>query len=267
MQHCREHADNKDWLDKLKNGFYDTKGKTAEIYIKVEIYENVFTFKAGFTQETTFKMIGNNWHEPIKNGEITLHNYGGDYKPKGSTFGKVRLGYNEKTKKTYKKPHTGLDIFAESGTQLYACLDGKINSIDKVGAYGNVIVLEIDVIEELKSSKNKYQLKYTNEIEIGPKFNFNGKIYLRYAHVQSASVKVGQKVNAGDKIGLSGISGNAKKTQAPHLHFEITNNARPPKGLNYKCNPSFYVNVIPEEKANKANQERVRDNKRKEFKK
>ena len=43
LQHCKEHADNKDWLDKLKNGFYDTKGKT------VEIYENVFTFKAGFT--------------------------------------------------------------------------------------------------------------------------------------------------------------------------------------------------------------------------
>lgn len=140
-----------------------------------------------------------------------MHNYSGTYKPRGSTFGKVRLSYNEKTKKTYKKPHTGLDIFAEKGTQLYACLNSKVKSIGLVGAYGTVIVLEIDQIEEFKSSKNSYKLKYTDEIQIGPKFDLFNRIYLRYAHVQSAFVKVGQRIKAGDLIGLSGVSGNAKK--------------------------------------------------------
>ena len=266
LKHCKELANNKDWLDKLKNGFYDTKGKTSHLFIKIENpNETVFAIKQ-FLRQNPFKLIRSNWHEPIMNGEITLYNYSGTYKPKGSTFGKVRLGYDEKKKKVYKKPHTGLDIFAEEGTQLYACLDSKVKSIGTVGAYGKVIVLEVDLVEEFLSSKNSYKLKYTDEIEIGPKFNSTGKIYLRYAHVKSASVKVGQKVNSGNLIGYSGISGNAKKTYSPHLHFEITNKPAPPKGLNYKCNPSFYVNIIPEAKANKKEQEKVVLKKRKTVK-
>ncbi|WP_271783525.1 M23 family metallopeptidase [Aquimarina algiphila] len=69
-------------------------------------------------------------------------------------------------------------------------------------------------------------------------------MYFRYTHVQSASVKVGQRVSSGDPIGLSGVSGNASGTRAPHLHFEITNDPAPPKGLNYKYNPAFYVNNV-----------------------
>lgn len=58
-----------------------------------------------------------------------------------------------------------------------------------------------------------------------------------------------------------------KKTLAPHLHFEITNKPAPPKGLNYKCNPAFYVNLVLEKQADKENQEKVLEKRRKELKK
>jgi murein DD-endopeptidase MepM/ murein hydrolase activator NlpD len=42
--------------------------------------------------------------------------------------------------------------------------------------------------------------------------------YSQYAHLSQISVKAGQKVNSGQRIGRSGSTGNAT---GPHLHFEI----------------------------------------------
>jgi hypothetical protein len=51
-----------------------------------------------------------------------------------------------------------------------------------------------------------------------------GGVYATYAHMQTGSVrvKVGQRLRAGDVIGLLGNSGN---TTAPHLHFGIVDRA------------------------------------------
>ncbi|WP_199185111.1 M23 family metallopeptidase [Aquimarina sp. I32.4] len=206
------------------------------------------------------------WTDPIKDSEITLYNFSGTYKPKGSTFGKVRLKWNKAKTKLVPKAHTGLDVFAEKGTDLFACLDGKVERIygksnDK--SYGNVIVIEVDDASYLEKSKNKYIIKYPNEIEKGPSFDLKGKIYLRYAHVQKATIKVGDRVKSGDKIGVSGVTGNASGTKAPHLHFEIANLPRPGRGLVNRCNPAFYVNLRGENKANKSHQKKVANTKHK----
>lgn len=84
---------------------------------------------------------------------------------------------------------------------------------------------------------------------------------MRYAHIQEAFVNVCDSVKTGDKITLSGVTGNASRTRAPHLHFKITNHPRAPRGLNYRCNPSFYVNLIDEANANKTLQSKVSESK------
>jgi len=92
------------------------------------------------------------WTDPVKDSEITLYGYTGFYKPRGSSFGNVRIRANGT-----KKPHTGLDIFAEKGTDIFACLDGIVERIygnSNDGSYGNVIVIEIDYVEYLIKSKN-----------------------------------------------------------------------------------------------------------------
>jgi murein DD-endopeptidase MepM/ murein hydrolase activator NlpD len=43
-------------------------------------------------------------------------------------------------------------------------------------------------------------------------------LWAGYCHLSSVSVKVGQRVAAGD---LVGISGNTGRSTAPHLHFQI----------------------------------------------
>ena len=42
-----------------------------------------------------------------------------------------------------------------------------------------------------------------------------------YAHMSSRKVSVGQYVNQGDVIGITGSTGNST---GPHLHFEVTEN-------------------------------------------
>lgn len=178
------------------------------------------------------------WHDPIDNPEITLHNYYGDFNPKGSSFGMVRNGG--------KKPHQGLDIFAPKGTPVKACLTGVVVTVNEdAGAFGKFVVIEISK-SDLDKSKNEYTIKYDGEIENGSSFGDSDKRYLRYGHLSKIDVILKQGVTAGDVIGESGNTGNAKdqNVKARHLHFEITDAITAGKGLINRTNPSFYVNLI-----------------------
>ncbi|NLU69191.1 transglycosylase family protein [Streptomyces sp. HNM0574] len=85
--------------------------------------------------------------------------------------------------------HTGVDFSASSGTPVKAVTSGTVVNAGDGGAYGNQVVIRHD----------------------------DGK-FSQYGHLTSSSVQVGQKVDAGDRIGLSGSTGNST---GPHLHFEI----------------------------------------------
>ncbi|WP_128379433.1 M23 family metallopeptidase [Streptomyces cavernae] len=85
--------------------------------------------------------------------------------------------------------HTGVDFAAPTGTSLEAVGAGTVVSAGWGGAYGNQVVIQLD----------------------------DGK-YAQYAHLSSLSVSAGQRVAAGQQVGLSGATGNVT---GPHLHFEI----------------------------------------------
>ena len=190
------------------------------------------------------------WHEPLENPQRTYYNSGGAEKPKNGAFGLVRTKIDGS-----KKAHTGLDLFADIGTPCFACLDGEIESLhEDPGGYGDVLVLKVKG-EDLRNSRNNSSLEYQGEFEQGDEFNINADyFYLRYCHmsVRLESLKKGVKVNAGDLLGYTGDTGNAKGAINPHLHFEIAMKPRYNKStkkdaetnkLGYKINPAFFVNL------------------------
>ena len=84
--------------------------------------------------------------------------------------------------------HAGIDIGANTGTAIYAAMDGTVTVSSSEGEYGKHIDIE------------------------------NGEVLTRYAHCSKLLVKEGEKVKQGDKIAEVGSTGNST---GPHLHFEI----------------------------------------------
>ncbi len=153
-----------------------------------------------------------------------------------------------KRKKNTKGIHQALDLFAKVGTKLYAPLDCEVVSIGASSSYGNTITLKVtgQSLEILKIRQRfiNYKPIYQNKGEVirGDGFCENTQAYyLFYAHLSKINVKQEDKMVAGQVIGFSGVSGNAKGTKAPHLHFEIRNQYDAGKGLTHRVNPALYI--------------------------
>ncbi|MFC7260176.1 M23 family metallopeptidase [Streptomyces lutosisoli] len=89
--------------------------------------------------------------------------------------------------------HTGVDFHAASGTSVHSVGSGTVVTAGWGGAYGNQVVIKM-----------------------------HDGTYTMYGHLSSIGVSVGQTVNPGQQIGLSGATGN---TTGPHLHFEARTTA------------------------------------------
>lgn len=102
--------------------------------------------------------------------------------------------------------HYGIDIGVVVGTPVYAVADGIVlqthNKCDPLGGfYGNMCGY------------------YGTGNYVYYKYEINNKTYYVWnLHMKQVDVKVGDHLVKGQKIGLSGHSGNS---EGPHLHFEI----------------------------------------------
>ncbi|MCG8965726.1 transglycosylase family protein [Streptomyces sp. CL12-4] len=85
--------------------------------------------------------------------------------------------------------HTGVDFPVPTGTSVKAVAAGHVVSAGWGGSYGYQVVVR----------------------------HADGR-YSQYAHLSAISVKDGQSVGAGQRIGRSGSTGNVT---GPHLHFEV----------------------------------------------
>lgn len=116
------------------------------------------------------------------------------------------------------RPHQGIDLQADKGTEVYAVKDGHV----------------IDVIRSATG--------YGNQINI-----FHGDMYSFYAHLSDILVKAGDKVDAGQLIGHSGDSGNAKGmstiAKGGHLHFELRSKRYVSLGLSGRIDPMLYMEM------------------------
>jgi murein DD-endopeptidase MepM/ murein hydrolase activator NlpD len=97
--------------------------------------------------------------------------------------------------------HTGIDINAEQGTNIYATADGVVIIAGMTGGYGN-------------------------EVRINHGLGFT----TLYAHCSQIFVTVGQEVKRGDLIAAVGCTGWAT---GPHLHYEVRINNVPVDPMAY----------------------------------
>jgi murein DD-endopeptidase MepM/ murein hydrolase activator NlpD len=85
--------------------------------------------------------------------------------------------------------HPGLDISADRGDPVVATANGTVNSAQRSGAYGKMIVID---------------------------HGFG--ISTRYAHLDSFRLKPGDAVRRGDVVGYAGSTG---RSTGNHLHYEV----------------------------------------------
>ncbi|WP_309059562.1 transglycosylase family protein [Streptomyces sp.] len=85
--------------------------------------------------------------------------------------------------------HTGVDFPVPTGTSVKSVAAGRVVSAGWEGSFGYQVVIR----------------------------HADGR-YSQYAHLSAISVKSGQSVVAGQRIGRSGSTGNSS---GPHLHFEV----------------------------------------------
>ena len=116
--------------------------------------------------------------------------------PEGSPFG-VRY---HPIDHIYKM-HDGLDFAASMGQKVKSSIPGTVTFAGRKGGYGNLVEVS------------------------------NGHTATRYGHLSEIAVKVGEKVQQGEKIGEVGSTGHST---GPHLHFEVRVNGTP-------VNPEKYL--------------------------
>lgn len=90
----------------------------------------------------------------------------------------------------FKKSHKGLDIDLKTGDSVFCMFDGVVRYAQyNKGGFGNLIIIR----------------------------HYNG-LETYYAHLSKMKMKSGDKVTAGDLVGLGGSTGRSK---SPHLHLEV----------------------------------------------
>ena len=89
----------------------------------------------------------------------------------------------------YSSKHIGIDFGVPLGTNVKSTMSGQVVHAGwNNEGYGNLVIVQ------------------------------NGPYRTYYAHLSSIPVKVGDTVNAGQVIGLSGSTGNST---GPHVHYEV----------------------------------------------
>jgi len=121
--------------------------------------------------------------------------------------------------------HTGVDIVNPLGTPALAVADGQVVYAGsdalrvfgpKPGFYGNLVITRLDGAPE------------------------GGPVFVLYGHMDRILVAPGERVSAGDAVGVVGMTGIAI---GPHLHLEI----RQGEGSSYQAtrNPALWLRSLP----------------------
>ena len=184
-------------LEKLKNDLMAKIAEKEKLLRDIEEQEEVLDarFKGYVAEEKAME-------QQLRAAQARM-NSGGNaaYRKSSGIFlwpaaGRLTSGYGWRVHPISgnRKHHNGIDIANSTGTPIRAAAAGTVihASSGWNGGYGT-------------SVKIKHSNGYVTH----------------YAHLSSISVKVGQKVSAGQTIGAMGSTGSST---GPHLHFEVIKN-------------------------------------------
>jgi murein DD-endopeptidase MepM/ murein hydrolase activator NlpD len=90
--------------------------------------------------------------------------------------------------------HAALDLAGSIGTTVKAAMDGTVSTVGFNPTFGKFVIISHD-----------------------------GGYQSMYAHLSAVSIRQGERVNQGGKIGEVGNTG---LTTGPHLHFAVYKNGR-----------------------------------------
>jgi murein DD-endopeptidase MepM/ murein hydrolase activator NlpD len=111
------------------------------------------------------------------------------------TTGIVTSGFGPRVFPSFgQQEHLGVDFAAPTGTAVVAAADGIVTLAEHQEAVGNIIIVWHGQTAE-------------------------GQLATVYGHLDSMSVAVGDRVEAGAEIGAVGTTGT--HALGPHLHFEV----------------------------------------------
>lgn len=114
-----------------------------------------------------------------------------------------------------QKEHTGIDLVKAHKAPIFAFMGGEVvharmgQDGTGFGGFGNVVAVKDE----------------------------RGALHC-YAHLDSCSVRVGQKVAVGQEVGKQGTTG---RSTGSHLHYEVRTNATPSYGYGSHTDPGFYL--------------------------
>ncbi len=179
------------------------------------------------------------WHDPVDNPMSTNFYQNGTI----DSISKIWGLFGNTIRKEVNRKHTGLDLFATTGTSIYACVDGTVYNRRWHTGYGNTITIKVkDPKSFMERKRSNYSHKTTREMESGADWDDSGDIFLFYAHLNSVNeFTFGQEVTCGKVLGTTGRSGVSAGTHAPHLHFEIFCSYAMGSGTNFRINPAYFV--------------------------
>lgn len=142
------------------------------------------------------------------NGQSTESNPGGYIWPVDSRYITSTMGGRTSPGGIGSTNHKGTDIGRVGYTSpVYASKAGTVIVSQYSSSYGNYVVIS----------------------------HGSGNTTL-YAHMSSRSVSVGEYVDQGDVIGITGSTGNST---GPHLHFEVTENGVRVNPLSHGAEPQM----------------------------
>lgn len=119
--------------------------------------------------------------------------------PIAAAFNSSSYGWRLDPFNGHKAFHEGLDFTADTGTAIYAAAGGIVSAAGQTPDYGKIV-----------------------------KIDHGSGLETRYAHASQLLVKVGDRVEKGQKVAEVGNTG---RSTGPHLHYEIrlNGNALDPK--------------------------------------